>query len=173
MPTTHQLVTLLFLQLSVLLIVCRATGWLFRRMGQTQVVSEMIAGVLLGPSFLGIVAPKLQSFLFPKQLILESTNEIIPHPSMMLLLGLSQLGLVLYMFMIGLEFNTKLLSKHWRSAGAISLAGVIAPMVLGGGLGFIVVQQSGLFTDIVSGWQAALFMGAAMLITAFMMRSPG
>jgi Kef-type K+ transport system membrane component KefB len=171
MPTSHQLVTHLFLQLSVLLITGRTMGWLLRRIGQTQVVSEMIAGVLLGPSFLGLLAPTLQSFLFPTTLAIMAgeTTKMIPHPSMMLLLGLSQLGLVLYMFMIGLEFNTDLLAKHWRSAGAISLSGVLAPLFLGGALGLMLVRQPGLYTNIVAPWQAALFMGAAMLITAFPM----
>jgi Kef-type K+ transport system membrane component KefB len=171
MPTSHQLVTHLFLQLAILLITGRVMGWVFRRIGQTQVVSEMISGVLLGPSFLGLLAPGLQSFLFPTTLavVVGETTKMIPHPSMMLLLGLSQLGLVLYMFMIGLEFNTNLLAKHWRSAGAISLSGVLAPLLLGGMLGLMLVEKPGLYTDIVSPWQAALFMGAAMLITAFPM----
>jgi Kef-type K+ transport system membrane component KefB len=126
---------------------------------------------LLGPSFLGLLSPGFQSFLFPKTLplVMDGATKMIPHPSMMLLLGLSQLGLVLYMFMIGLEFNTGILSKHWRSAGMISSSGVLAPLFLGGGLGWILVTQQGLFPDIVAPWQAALFMGAAMLITAFPM----
>ncbi len=171
MPTSHQLVTHLFLQLAVLLVASRVMGWFFARLGQTQVVSEMITGVLLGPSLLGILAPEFQSFLFPTKLalVIDGTTKTIGHPSMLLLLGLSQLGLVLYMFIIGLEFNTDLLSKHWRSAGTISLAGVLAPICLGGALGLILVGQPGLYTEIVAPWQAGLFMGAAMLITAFPM----
>jgi Kef-type K+ transport system membrane component KefB len=171
MPTSHQLVTHLFLQLAVLLVASRVMGWFFQRLGQTQVVSEMITGVLLGPSLLGLIAPDVQSFLFPTKLalVIDGTTKTIVHPSMLLLLGLSQVGLVLYMFIIGLEFNTELLSKHWKSAGAISLAGVVAPICLGGTLGLILVGQPGLYTDIVSPWQAFVFMGAAMLITAFPM----
>jgi Kef-type K+ transport system membrane component KefB len=171
MPTSHELATHFFLQLAVLLATCRLVGWGLRWVGQTQVVSEMISGVLLGPSFLGLLVPEFQSFLFPKTLplVVDGATKMIPHPSMMLLLGLSQLGLVLYMFMIGLEFNTGILSKHWRSAGMISLAGVLVPTFLGGVLGWMLVAQQGLFTDIVAPWQAALFMGAAMLITAFPM----
>ncbi len=171
MPTNHQLVTHLFLQLAILLVASRAMGWLFQRLGQTQVVSEMITGVLLGPSLLGLIAPNLQTFLFPTklELVIDGATKTIGHPSMLLLLGLSQVGLVLYMFVIGLEFNTELLSKHWKSAGAISLAGVVAPLCLGGVLGLVLVGQPGLYTEIVAPWQAALFMGAAMLITAFPM----
>jgi Kef-type K+ transport system membrane component KefB len=171
MPTSHQLVTHLFLQLGVLLVASRVVGLVFHRLGQTQVVSEMITGVLLGPSLFGIISPDLQSFLFPTKLalVIDGTTKTIGHPSMLLLLGLSQVGLVLYMFIIGLEFNTELLSKHWKSAGAISLAGVLAPLCLGGILGLNLSHQPGLYTDLVAPWQAALFMGAAMLITAFPM----
>lgn len=171
MPTNHQLATHLFLQLAVLLIASQSMGKLLKNIGQTQVVSEMITGVVLGPSCLGLLAPGWQSFLFPTTLVLtvEGAVKIIPHPSMMLLLGLSQLGLVLYMFMIGLEFNTELLFKHWKSAGTISLSGVIAPLIMGGGLGLHLAAKEELFTSIVAPWQASLFMGAAMLITAFPM----
>lgn len=169
MPTNHQLVTHLFLQLAILLVASRVMGWLFKRLGQTQVVSEMITGVLLGPSLLGLIAPQFQSYLFPTKLLIEGATKATVHPSMLLLLGLSQVGLLLYMFIIGLEFNTELLSKHWKSAGAISLAGVLAPLSLGGILGLKLAHQPGLYTDIVAPWQAALFMGAAMLITAFPM----
>ncbi len=169
MPTNHQLVTHLFLQLAVLLVASRVMGWLFQRIGQTQVVSEMITGVLLGPSLLGLIAPDFQSYLFPTKILIAGADKAIVHPSMLLLLGLSQVGLMLYMFIIGLEFNTELLSKHWKSAGAISLAGVLAPVILGGILGLNLAHQPGLYTDIVAPWQAGLFMGAAMLITAFPM----
>lgn len=144
---------------------------MFRRLGQTQVVSEMISGVLLGPSFLGLIAPELQTFLFPTSLTLTSNNSTttITHPSMTILFGLSQLGLVLYMFLIGLEFNTNLLSKHLRAAGTISLAGVMAPLGVGSLLGFLLAGDKRLFTETIAPWQAALFMAAAMLITAFPM----
>ncbi len=171
MPTNHQLVTHLFLQLAVLLIASRLAGLLFRRLGQTQVVSEMISGVLLGPSFLGLIAPQLQKFLFPTALTLNVNGATIniTHPSMTILLGLSQVGLVLYMFIIGLEFNTKLLSKHIGVAGTISLAGVMAPLTLGGFLGFLLSGDGRLFPATIAPWQAAVFMAAAMLITAFPM----
>lgn len=171
MPTNHELVTHLFLQLTVLLIASRVAGWLFRHLGQTQVVSEMISGVLLGPSFLGLIAPGLQTFLFPTSLTLtvNGSTQVITHPSMTILFGLSQLGLVLYMFLIGLEFNTKLLAKHVRAAGTISLAGVLAPIAMGGGLGVLLSSDDRLFAPAIAPWQAALFMGSAMLITAFPM----
>jgi Kef-type K+ transport system membrane component KefB len=171
MPTNHELATHLFLQLAVLLIASRAAGWLFRYLGQTQVVSEMISGVLLGPSFLGLISPQFQNFLFPTTYTLttNASTATITHPSMTILFGLSQMGLVLYMFVIGLEFNTKLLSKHIGAAGTISLAGVFAPLVVGGSLGFLLSSDSRLFPDSIAPWQASLFVAAAMLITAFPM----
>jgi Kef-type K+ transport system membrane component KefB len=169
MPTSHQIVTHLFLQLTVILISTRIVGFLLKKFGQTQVVSEMITGVMLGPSFLGLIAPALQSYLFPKVLNLGLDSKSIPHPSMSILLGLSQLGLVLYMFLIGIEFNTGILSKHWKVAGSISLAGVFSPLIMGAGLGFVLSKNSQLFPANIESWQAALFIGAAMLITAFPM----
>ncbi|HWO06446.1 MAG TPA: cation:proton antiporter, partial [Methylomirabilota bacterium] len=63
--TAHELTMKLFLQLAVILAACRVCGWLGRRAGQTQVVSEMVAGVLLGPSLFGLLAPGAQAWLFP------------------------------------------------------------------------------------------------------------
>jgi Kef-type K+ transport system membrane component KefB len=129
----------------------------------------MGTGGLLGPSFLGIIAPSLQNFLFPTVLNLNPNGTTVSHPSMNILLGLSQLGLVLYMFSIGIKFNTNLLSKHWKVAGTISLAGVFSPLVIGGVLGLALANNSQLYPTNIAPWQAALFMGSAMLITAFPM----
>jgi Kef-type K+ transport system membrane component KefB len=88
----------------------------------------MIAGVLLGPSFFGLIAPSMQKFLFPTSLILSvgDATTTITHPSMTILFALSQLGLVLYMFLIGLQFNIDLLSKHFKQASILSLSGIIS-----------------------------------------------
>jgi len=170
-PTNHNLITHLFLQLAAILATAKVSGWLLRYLGQTQVVSEMIAGVLLGPSFFGLIAPNLQQFLFPKSLMLTvgGSTITIPHPSMTMLYALSQLGLVLYMFIIGLQFSNTLLSKHFFQAGILSLSGIITPLLLGGGLGLILSRDSRLFVQNLAPWQAALFMASAMLITAFPM----
>jgi len=171
MPTNHDLIVHLFLQLAVILSTTRVSGWLLRYLGQTQVVSEMVAGVLLGPSFFGLIAPNLQHFLFPKSLMFAvgGSTITIPHPSMTILYALSQLGLVLYMFIIGLQFNTTLLSKHFFQAGILSLSGIITPMLLGGGLGLAFSGNGRLFVENIAPWQAALFMASAMLVTAFPM----
>ena len=128
MPSNFDLVIHLFLQLAVILLACRGLAALLRRLGQTVVVSEMIAGVLLGPSLLGQVWPEAQAFLFPRTL----PGGAGPHPSMTVLYALSQLGLVLYMFVIGLQFDSRRLAGHVGQAAGISLSGIVAPLALGG-----------------------------------------
>jgi Kef-type K+ transport system membrane component KefB len=171
MPTNFDLAMHLFLQLAVILGTCRVVGYALRYLGQTQVVSEMIAGVLLGPSLLGIIAPGVQHYLFPTSytLALQNATDTIPHPSMTILYALSQLGLVLYMFLIGLQFNTNVLSKHVKHAMSISLSGILLPVLLGGALGFALSNDQRLFASTIAPWQAALFLASAMSITAFPM----
>jgi len=154
--SNFDLVLKLFLQLTVILAACRVVGWLGRFAGQTQVVSEMIAGVLLGPSLLGALAPTMHQWLFPKA-------------SMPILYAISQIGLVLYMFMVGLEFDTNLIRGRLRSAGMISASGILVPFALGAALAFSLNRDAGLFTARISPMMAALYMGAAMSITAFPM----
>ncbi|HVY61650.1 MAG TPA: cation:proton antiporter, partial [Planctomycetota bacterium] len=103
-----------FLELAFILGVCRVTGWVFRRLGQSQVVSEMIAGVLMGPSLFGWVAPAWHAYVFPPE-----TKAII--------FGASQVGLALYMFLVGLDFQVGLVRARARSAISVSAAGIIAP----------------------------------------------
>jgi len=154
--SNFDLVLKLFLQLTVILAVCRVVGWLGRFAGQTQVVSEMIAGVFLGPSLFGAIAPSVQHWLFPKA-------------SMPILYAISQIGLVLYMFMVGLEFDTGLIRGRLKSAGAISASGIIVPFALGAMLALNLKKDAGLFTAHISPLMSALYMGAAMSITAFPM----
>jgi Kef-type K+ transport system membrane component KefB len=165
MTGNAQLVLHLFLQLVVILVICRLVGRLLRPLGQAQVVGEMVAGVLLGPSLFGLLAPEAQAALFPKTLAVgEST---VGHPSMSILYALSQIGLVLYMFLVGLNFNTRLLSRHSRDAVLISLSGILIPLLLGGALGAVLAGRRGLFGEGVLSWQAALFVASATSITAF------
>jgi uncharacterized protein YggE/Kef-type K+ transport system membrane component KefB len=162
--TAHGLTVQLFLQLAVILAACRLCGWLGRRLGQTQVVSEMVAGVLLGPSLFGLLAPAAQAGLFPEALAGGG-----PHPSMLILYALSQLGLVLYMFMIGLEFNHRLILGRVRHATLVSGAGILAPLALGGLAALVLRGDADLFAPHVTPGAAALYLGAAMSITAFPM----
>ncbi|MGK2857314.1 MAG: cation:proton antiporter [Thermoanaerobaculia bacterium] len=166
--SNFDLVLRLFLQLTVILAVCRVVGWLGTRyFGQTQVVSEMIAGVLLGPSLLGWLAPEMQHWLFPMKATVGGVE--ITHPSMSILYVLAQLGLVLYMFIVGLEFNPEHIRGRARSAGLISGAGIIVPFALGAMLALMLRDDAELFQPGLSAWGAALFMGASMSITAFPM----
>ncbi len=157
-----------FLQLAVILLVCRAVGWFGRRyLGQTQVVMEMIAGVLLGPSLFGLLAPQTQAWLFPQTATVGA--ETIRHPSMSVLYVASQLGLVLYMFLVGLEFETSLLRQKARGAVSVSLSGILLPFALGV-LASTWMREPGVyFSTSAKDWEGAVFMGAAMCITAFPM----
>ncbi|HEY0601841.1 MAG TPA: cation:proton antiporter [Herpetosiphonaceae bacterium] len=148
-----------FLQLTVILAICRLVGYLAQKIGQPQVVGEMIAGVLMGPSLLGLLWPDVQQQIFPK------------GPSMSIIYASSQVGLVLYMFLIGVEFDTNLIRQRIRSAVSVSLAGIIAPLTLGCIVAYILVNQAAgqFFTADVVPWQAMLFLGAAISITAFPM----
>lgn len=169
--SNFELVIKLFLQLAVILATCRIVGILGRFFGQTQVVSEMIAGVLLGPSLFGIVAPDVQAWLFPQQAVLGvgAATVTITHPSMTILYALSQIGLVLYMFLIGLEFNSGLLQGKLKSAGLVSAAGIAVPFALGGLLALSLVERPDFFNPTIATWNAVVFMGASMSITAFPM----
>jgi Kef-type K+ transport system membrane component KefB len=168
--SNFELVIKLFLQITVILITCRIVTILGRRyLGQTGVVCEMIAGVMLGPSLLGLIAPDLQQWLFPKLPILIAGGGKIPNPSMSILYAISQIGLAIYMFLIGLEFNTKLLKHHIKSAGLLSAAGIITPFILGAIASFGLYHYGDFFQAKVTPAAAALYLGASMTITAFPM----
>ncbi|MFZ4849476.1 MAG: cation:proton antiporter [Caldilinea sp.] len=154
--SSFELSVLFFLQLAIILLVCRIVGWAARWFGQPQVVGEMIAGVLLGPSLVGWLFPDLQAWLFPAD-------------SKSLLYAVSQVGLALYMFLVGLEFDTELIRRRLRSAVGVSLSGILAPFALGCGLGFFLIQSGGFFSPEVVVWEGMFFVGAAMSITAFPM----
>ncbi len=145
-----------FLQMAFILAVCRATGWLFRKLGQSQVVSEMIAGVLMGPSLMGWLFPRASGYLFP-----AASKPII--------FSVCQVGLALYMFLVGAEFDLGLIRSRLRSAAAISAAGILAPFALGGALALLFAGDPTIFNEKVTLPLAVLFMGASMSITAFPM----
>src|SRR5678815_2663116 len=106
-----------FLQMFVILAACRLCGWLVRRfLRQPQVIGEMIAGVILGPSLLGSVAPDLQLFLFPPE-------------SKKLLYVVAQTGIAIYMFLVGLDFRSDDFKAHAPSAVAVSVSGIVVPFL--------------------------------------------
>ena len=152
-----------FLQIAIILGTCRIVGRVAKYFGQPQVVAEMIAGVLLGPSLFGTLAPELQASLFPwdpKQSSRDTSCYLFPA---------SQLGLALYMFIVGLEFRTDIVRKHFKSSIAVSLSGMLVPFLLGGALGYWFHSLGGLFPEKTTPFEATLFVGASMCITAFPM----
>jgi Kef-type K+ transport system membrane component KefB len=116
----------------------------------------MIAGVLLGPSLLGLLFPEASAKLFTQE-----TRGI-------LYVG-AQLGVGLYMFLVGMEFKTELFRSRARSAASVSIAGMVVPFILGGLLAPWLVKIPGLFSEKTEIYQAGLFLGAAIAITAFPM----
>ena len=152
--SNQQLALQFFLQLTVILLACRVVGGLMRFIGQPRVMGEMIAGVLLGPSLLGLIAPSVQVALFPPA-------------SLGVMSVVSQLGLVLYMFVVGTHLHADFIKQAFRGAMLISLAGVIAPFVLGAALASFLYADGRFFGPAVSSWQSMMYLGAAMSVTAF------
>lgn len=146
-----------FLELAVILGACRLVGLLARRVGQPQVVGEMIAGVLLGPSLLGRIAPGIQHHLFP------------PGQSNTVLYTMAQIGLVLYMFLIGLNFDANLIKHRAGTAVAVSAAGIFAPLALGSLLAMPLLAWGIYFDKSVTLVMAMMFLGASIATTAFPM----
>ncbi len=161
----------IFLQLAVILATCYIMGRIGRKIGQSQVVCEMVTGVLLGPSLLGLLAPGVQQWLFPKVATIPvgHTSVTITHPSMSILYTVSQLGLAIYMFLVGLEFETKLLRGRGKSASLLAGSGIIVPFLLGMVITPLLFQHTSLFGPGITVWMAALFVGATLSITAFPM----
>ena len=152
-----------FLQLAIILMFCRLVGAIAARFGQPQVVAEMIAGVMLGPSLFGLIWPEAQQWLFPwdtTQKMRDTQSYLFPA---------SQLGLALYMFVVGIEFRVDIVQRRMKSSIAVSAAGMVTPFVLGAGLAWIFFHHTDLFPEKTSIVEAMLFLGASMCITAFPM----
>ena len=143
---------LLVLQVAVILLVSRLVGMLFKKIHQPQVIGEMVAGILLGPSLLGWVAPGLSASIFPAS-------------SLGYLNALSQIGLVFFMFLVGVSLNPGELKEHGHAAVLTSHASIVTPFCMGGALALFLYPR--LATSGVSFMSFALFMGSAMSITAF------
>jgi Kef-type K+ transport system membrane component KefB len=150
-----------FIQLAVILLFCRLVGAVALRLGQPQVVAEMVAGVLLGPSLFGLLWPEAQHWLFPwdgAQKMRDTQSYLFP---------VSQLGLALYMFVVGMEFRVDIVQRKLKSSIAVSVAGVVTPLLFGAALAWIFFYQTDLFPKKTSLAEAMLFLGASMCITAF------
>lgn len=142
---------LLLLQIIVILTVARLVGVLFRHIGQPQVIGEIVAGILLGPSILGALWPEAFAFLFPEESI--AFIEI-----------LSEFGLILFMFTIGMELRPAEIKSQFRKAFIISQSGIFIPFILGMLLTIFLYDSTSFHVPYLP---LALFMGIAMSITAF------
>ena len=144
--------THVLLALVVIILCARALGSVFRRFNQPPVIGEMIAGIMLGPSLLGRVLPGVSSYLLP--------NQVAPFLSV-----IANVGVILYMFLVGVELNTDLLRERTHASVATSHASIIAPFLLGSGLALWLYP---LFSSSdVRFTVFALFMGVSMSVTAF------
>lgn len=144
--------SILLLQIIVIIIVARLFAALFRRVGQPPVMGEMVAGIALGPSLLGFFSPSTMALLFPPA-------------SMPTLSLLSQIGVVLFMFVVGMELDLEHLRQKATAAIMVSHASIILPFLLGTALALFIYQP--LAPANTSFTAFALFMGIAMSITAF------
>ena len=142
----------LLLATAVIIVVARLFGLLARQVGQPEVVGEIIAGIMLGPSALGAVWPDATAWLFP--------DAVMPYLDV-----LANVGLIFFMFLVGLELDVRLLRGRGHAAVWVSQASIIAPFVSGVALALVLFpilgSPQGSFTSF------ALFLGASMSVTAF------
>lgn len=143
---------ILLAQIIMIILVARLFGWIFKKIGQPTVIGEIIAGIVLGPSLVGMYFPEFSAALFP----VESLGN---------LKFLSQIGLILFMFVIGMELDMKVLKNKASEAIVISHASIIFPFALGIGLSYFVYNEFA--PEGVEFLSFSLFMGIAMSITAF------
>ena len=142
----------LLLQIIVIIAFARLFGFLFKKIGQPAVIGEIVAGIILGPSIIGSFFPQITLFLFPEA-SLGSLN------------FLSQIGLILFMFVIGMELDLKAIGKQAYGAVVISHASIIIPYTMGMGLAYFIYNAYA--PEGTTFLSFALFMGIAMSITAF------
>lgn len=159
-----ELIPTLLVQIALILGLSRLMGALFARFHQPQVVGEMAAGIMLGPSLLGLIT----GYAFHRGWVVMDLSDTLFPPETISYLGvLSQVGVILFLFLVGLELDPKLLRNRGHAAVVISHVSIIAPLLLGAGLTLFLYPR--LFNDNQQMRFApvALFMGAAMSITAF------
>lgn len=143
---------LLLAQIVTIVLVARAFGWFCKKIGQPSVIGEIIAGIALGPSFLGMHFPEFSMTLFP----VESLGNLS---------FLSQIGLILFMFVIGMELDLKVLKNKAHDAVLISHSSIIIPFALGMTLAYFIFTSFA--PDGVEFLSFGLFLGISMSITAF------
>lgn len=149
---THEVFWKLLLAVAVVVTVARVVGAGFRRIGQPQVVGEIVAGVLLGPTVLGAVWPSASEYVF--------SEDVLPFIEI-----LAQFGLVFFMFLVGAELDLRLIRGQGQAAAMVSHASIVFPFVTGVGLAILIFQSLG--SPEGDFLPFALFLGASMSITAF------
>lgn len=142
----------ILIQLIVILATARIMGWVFRKMGQPAVIGEMAAGLMLGPSLFGGIAPELYELAFPQS-------------SFVTLNTVSRVGVWIFMFLVGVELDLSVLRKVGKTAFVISQVSIYTPLLFGGLLSLALYREFSYPN--VSHAAFALFLGAAMSITAF------
>lgn len=142
----------ILLALVAIIALARAVGWVFRKVAQPPVVGEIAAGILLGPSLLGRVAPTLSGWLLPA--------DIAPF-----LRNIAEIGVIIYMFLVGIELDVRRLRRRVRASVAVSHASIVAPFVLGSLLALWLYPRWG--PGSVGFDVFALFIGVSMSVTAF------
>lgn len=140
------------LALVVIIVLARVLGIAFRSIHQPPVIGEIIAGILLGPSFLGRFAPHIGAY-------------VIPYSIAPFLNVISQVGVVLYMFLVGLDLDPGLLRRRGHSAVAISHASIVVPFLMGAALSILLYPR--LSSSDVRFTSFSLFLGVSMSVTAF------
>ena len=148
---THPLAILLA-QIVTIILAARIFGWICKKIGQPSVIGEILAGIVLGPSVIGLYFPEFTATLFPVE-------------SLANLQFLSQIGLILFMFVIGMELDLNVLKNKAHDAVVISHASIIIPFTLGIGLAYYIYLNFA--PEGVKFTSFGLFLGIAMSITAF------
>lgn len=153
--TADDIAAVVLIDIAVIVIVARGVAMLARRVRQPAVIGEIIAGLLLGPSLLGKFPHDPSTALFP--------TDVRPYLNVV-----AQIGLVIFMFIVGLELDLRLVKGRERIAGVTSVASIVVPLLLGVGLASFIHGQHGVVGGKhVNFWPFALFIGASMSITAF------
>jgi Kef-type K+ transport system membrane component KefB len=145
---------LVFLQLAIILGASWLASYVVRRLWEPPVIGQMLAGVIVGPSVFGVIAPHWQHLVFPVR-------------SLDVIHWLGQIGVAVYMFTVGAELNLTSIRRQWQTAASVSIVGTLIPLLAGATLGAMLFQQSGFFGPSITHTTAAGFLAVVMAVTAF------